>query len=120
MVSAWDVYLVMQLDSVFWLLTLFCFILGMMTIACAIGWADSGEPDKTMFGARAKRAAYGLSAMMAVAAILPSSRTAAAMILIPKLTSPEVTEPVGKEAKELYGLVKQAIRKLGEDEKPAK
>lgn len=58
-------------------------------------------------------------AMIAVFFLMPSTQTAAAMLLIPKLTSPEVLQPVGAEAKELLALTKGMLRKLGaNDEQP--
>jgi hypothetical protein len=58
--------------------------------------------------------------LLLAAIAAPSSRTAAAMILVPKLTSPEVMQPIGAEAKELYQLAKGALRNLAAKPEPQK
>lgn len=50
--------------------------------------------------------------LLIIGTLLPSSRTAAAMIVVPALTSKEVVEPVAGEAKELYDLAKEALKNL--------
>lgn len=147
MVSPWEVYWVLQLDT-FRLVMLVVGVIGF--IASAIGALSSADAAQTAHS-RVKRAEsspnnhyahelaeyqqdlanaqgnnqfwrrFVVPAALAtvVATALPSSRTAAAMILIPKLTSPAVLEPVGAEAKELYQLAKGALKRLATDEPKA-
>lgn len=55
-----------------------------------------------------------------VSTFMPGTRTVAAMVVLPKLTSPAALDAMGNEAKELYGLAKDALRNLASDDKPAK
>lgn len=124
MVSAFEVYVVMQLDSIR------AFFIGAAVISGGLGagflWvAALDECDKEPWAPKLKTKGTRL-ASWCVAALLcfsvtPSSTTAAAMILVPALTSDEVVEPVGREAAELYGLAKKALTNLAEDRpEPAK
>src|SRR5690606_7040123 len=54
-----------------------------------------------------------------LASLLPSSKTAAAMIVLPAITSDTVVQTVAPEARELYELAKDALRSVAKD-KPAK
>lgn len=116
MISAWDVYLVMQLDSIRAALFVICglgvtsalFVAGPMA-----GIADWDE--KKSMRRKSTRALIACVVGLLFGAVIPSSKTAAAMILVPKLTSPEVVQPLSKEAGELYGLAKEALRNLAED-----
>lgn len=51
---------------------------------------------------------------------MPGTKTIAAMVVLPKITSPQALDAMGNEAKELYGLAKDALRNLAGDDKPAK
>ena len=111
MVSAWDVYWVMQLDSISAGIT-----------AMAILWPIVGCLGSMVLSDYTKDvhwpACVGLC--MAVlfgfaAMLIPNSKTAAAMIVLPAITSDAVLEPVGKEAKELYVLAKQALSKVAQE-----
>jgi hypothetical protein len=125
MVSPFEVYLVMQLDSINALFGLLAgasallaggwlFIVAMST---DFDFQASKEEKKVRLDAAKKFSfrtfLFGVACLVA-AAFLPSTKTAAAMILIPALTSKEVVEPVATEAKELYGLAKEALRGLAE------
>lgn len=63
----------------------------------------------------------GVSAVLcsALAVFMPSTKTAAAMILLPAITSDKVTEPLTREAGELYQLAKSALTKAVEEPKAA-
>lgn len=50
---------------------------------------------------------------------MPGTKTIAAMVVLPKLTSPQALDAMGSEAKELYDLAKGALKNLVGDEKPA-
>lgn len=128
MVSPFDVYLVMQLDAIRGALGAFGLVASVgaafVAIFCATEARSQWSWDKETLEDRIARfAGYSktakrvlvaglLSGLLSVG--LPSSKTAAAMILIPALTSKEVVVPVAAEAKELYGLAKEALRGLAE------
>lgn len=118
MISAFDVYLVMQLDSIVSTATIFAIIAGLASVLnLVIGVIAS--IDEEDFAPRLLRSGkLCLSACLvfaAVATLTPSTKTMAAMIVLPALTSDEVVQPVKKEAAELYDLAKQALRQAVED-----
>lgn len=131
MISALDVYLVMQLDALrgalfgFGLPAVAGGIIAAIVCACEARsqWSWDKEPleDRVArfagYGSTAKKAAIAGVFGVLLSAALPSSKTAAAMILVPALTSKEVIEPVGREAAELYALAKEALRNVA-DRKP--
>lgn len=129
MVTPLEVYLVMQMDSIN---GLFCMLAG-GAVALACAWlfvatvnADfdlkaTKEEKKVRLDAAKKFSSRGLLfgvACMVVAAFLPSTKTAAAMILLPALTSKEVTAPLSREAGELYELAKSALRNAANKPEP--
>ena len=112
MISAFEVYLVMQLDS----------IRTMLLVSGVIGTAFCFSAFVTVFEfedtPRWLKFIFGLCILFGFASgLLPSSKTAAAMILVPALASEEVVEPVAAEARELYQLAKQALREVAKTEK---
>lgn len=51
--------------------------------------------------------------------IMPGTKTIAAMVVLPQITSPQALDAMGSEAKDLYNLAKQGLAKLVADNKPA-
>lgn len=123
MVSAWEVYVVMSLDGWGRSLATLCFIstaavvpLGLTAVMQgSISQTDEEKQQAATLVKWAKRALVLAAVAFVVTSLLPSTKTAAAMIVLPAITSDQVIEPVGKEAKELYGLAKQALRKIAEE-----
>lgn len=130
MVSAFDVYLVMQLDSIKGVMS-GVVAAGIIGTGAAIIFAPLGLMAGEDLGVDIKatlKKYFPLKTIMTLwlfslagSAFLPSSKTMAAMILVPALTSKEVTEPLSREAGELYGLAKDALRSIAEKpkDKPA-
>lgn len=138
MISPWEIYWVMQLDSIRGALTIIAVSLVVASIVAAFKydserslrdiWADSpGEYGQSKFNeydshtrsagrALRKSLIFALSAMC-LAALIPSSRTAAAMIVIPAIAN---NERFQAEAGDLYQLAKQGLQKLVADEKEDK
>lgn len=56
-------------------------------------------------------------ALICINTFMPGTRTIAAMVVLPKITSPQALDAMGNEAKELYGLAKDALRNLAGDDK---
>ena len=108
MITAWQVYWVMQLDDIrlFLLLVFSSLIFGVITFAPL--WIDKKD-----WHVAVKRTAIGSLLMLFLAVMLPSTKTAATMIVLPAITSDEVIDTVTPEAKELYGLAKDALKNLG-------
>lgn len=121
MITAFEVYLVMQLDRIsngltgliaaFIILAVILALFGAMVRDMHTEGTDTYETGKKMHQAIPKIGA-SLVVLIGVNALLPSSKTAAAMILLPAITSKEVIEPIAGEAKELYGLAKQALKDM--------
>lgn len=121
MVTPLEVYLVLQLDSI---KALVCWVSGIGAFGTAVasiaGFFAHAEGDEV--GTQVLRfarkffivAIFGLF----VGVALPSTKTAAAMILLPALTSKEVTEPLSREAGELYDLAKSALRNAASKPEP--
>ena len=131
MISPFEVYVVMQLDSVKLSVMMCAFV--MLVILCITSFLASLDDDwqihnwkkapqeltKPLVLVWRERSLVCLVVLLALQGLLPSSRTAAAMILVPALTSKEVTEPIGREAAELYALAKQALANLAKPDGPA-
>jgi hypothetical protein len=127
MISAWDVYWVMQLDSIVAAFGAATFLLVAIAVAAGIAWIfakGDSDPEAWLtpeFKAKALRNRNSLPALRAaclklsVAAIssllvlglLPSTKTAAAMVVLPAIAN---NETLHTEAGELYGLAKQALK----------
>lgn len=121
MISPFEVYLVMQLSSI----GSFFFIAGVISSA-ALGcgalfhsmnrteydkkYDASGYENAGIFLKKVPFRALLPASLFFISALIPTTKTAAAMIILPALTSKEVTEPLAKEGKELYALAKQALR----------
>lgn len=114
MISAWDVYWVMQLDSIgggLVFVGLICLLSGGFFSAVALEQQVYRVLWLTV-------PVLGLGVACFLGNIfLPSSKTAAAMYIVPRLTSGEAIEAMKPEARELYELAKDAIRELATDKK---
>lgn len=128
MISAFDVYLVMQLDRIGGALTLVClgaFVVGGVTgaVYAALGGPSAADSDEdaarmvTMLKVF-KVCAWTAAIIIPLSALLPSTKTAAAMIILPAMTSDKVIEAVKPEARELLDLTKEALRGLSK-QKPS-
>ena len=136
MVSAWDVYWVMQADTIGSVAFALSIFLGLAAVALTVVsamqfdmskiWDEDHKKHKeyVSLGTRARGLARTLALwflpVMTVTTLMPSSKTMAAMILVPAITSEHVVAPVTAEAKELYALAKQALREIAKNDKPEK
>ncbi len=110
MVSAFEVYLVLQLDSIG--TAAFVAFLVLLALILIPRINDTMLDRKTRPYNKTLVAAAVLCFI--TSALLPSSKTAAAMIIVPALTSKGVVEPLTAEAKDLYALAKGALKKVVE------
>lgn len=113
MISAWQVYLFMQAESIcIWLILIsiaIAFVAGFQAMHIDMNSNGLGKDFS-----RPRRKLWIAAILFSIAAFIPSRETIAAMYIVPKLTSNEVVEPVTKEAKELYGLFKDALIDLAD------
>lgn len=106
LVSAWQVYFVMQADTL-------RFVVGFLAFAASVSSVPmlvegTAENDLRKWGRRLLAA--GVTALF-LFAVAPSTKTLAAMIVIPALTSDAVIAPLSAEAREIYDLAKRGLQK---------
>lgn len=116
------VYFLMMADDI---KSMFALVAGVATLVAAMVWFTrvvifemDGDTPKAVITA-SRRLPWVIAAAVCLNTFIPNTRTIAAMIVLPKLTSPAALDAMGGEAKELYNLAKDALRNLASDEKPA-
>lgn len=120
MISPWEIYLVFQLDSIREFLA---GVSGVGLIASIVAAAMFPLLFDEDFGLNlsVKWVFTPLVSATFVAALLyafvPSTKTAAAMIIIPKIAN---SETIQREAEDLYGLAKRALVEAVQTDEPEK
>jgi hypothetical protein len=119
MISAWQIYWILQLDSLVSASVGLAISSGIVLIFSVVMYAtNSAEGYESEYHCMGKKGIRLISPVFSVfflvAALLPSSKTAAAMFIIPAIAN---NETIQKEAADLYSLAKQA---LTDAVKPAK
>jgi hypothetical protein len=130
MITAWDIYWVMQLDSIGAALS-FLSAGGLMLAVALTVWNGISRFDTNEFPSLcdvdARKAAWAVRAnlrktvllvavpLFVVNAFIPSTKTAATMIVLPAVAN---NETVQREAGELYGIAKDALRELAKPDAP--
>lgn len=110
MVTADQIYWVMQMDTIILglvLLGLLLFFGGMMF---AFGYGEEGYTGSAVFCAFLSFMGF---LMLVSTMFLPSTKTSAAMIVLPAITNDKVVDTVAPEARELYELAKDALKNMG-------
>lgn len=110
MISAWDIYFVMQLDTIGAGLM---FIASLGWVPLVVAWMAVIDLFDTHWAAVTSAVAATLAwlACCVAAILIPSSKTAAAMYLIPAIAN---NEAIQAEASDLYKLAKQGLSRLVE------
>lgn len=106
MISPFMVYLVMQADVIVFASGLVGGILSV--IGSIVFLIAKSEKDENVC-VPAKRGAIVGIILLLVFSLFPDTKTLAAMIVIPAITSDKAVELVSPEASELYNLAKDAI-----------
>lgn len=127
MITAWQIYWVMQLDNILAVTSTISFFAtsfgGIAYLAHRVAKTSGREDDEAKLIANATWISKPMLAVgllcIAANAFLPSSKTAAAMIVLPAITSDKVIETVTPEARELYELAKDALRSVSKKETAA-
>lgn len=117
-------YLLFQADSISEALGFIAILAGMLfCVAVPLKWvAQEGrnEHESAAIAYKACRVAIWICPIIVAAGILmPSSKTIAAMIVLPKITSPQALDTMGKESRDIYELAKKALANLADD-KPSR
>lgn len=115
MISAFEIYLVMQLDSILTGLILITLASSVSAGAFALAGFGGfhGKDERCILAA--KRLLATATIALGLSVVIPSTKTAAAMIVIPAIVN---NEKVQAEAGDLYELAKAAMRDAVTDEKP--
>ena len=106
MISPFEIYLVMQLDSLVGLAIGFSILFGVATLFAVFAALDDAL-DRPIFALSVTAGPFLVAAL--TAALLPSSKTAAAMVVIPAIAN---NEKIQDEASELYQLAKQGLKQV--------
>lgn len=109
--NAWTIYWILQLDSIGRGLTGLYVAAGLVTAITvmfgAFAMIDGEEDLKKRCDLLAKRLGAACVALFVVSIFVPSTRTVAAMVIVPAIAN---NETIRKESGELYDLAKQALR----------
>ena len=115
--NAWTIYWILQLDSIregFMILTaIFGVLVGVLALFGTIQRADCyGDDDPAIALGKAKQTlaakwAKPLVALFVLTLFIPTTKTVAAMVVLPAIAN---NETIRKESGELYDLAKQALR----------
>ena len=123
MISPWEIYLVLQLDKIGQGATAFSAAAVVATLLAAVFYCTTSPEgyDARLHGTAKTALKWALPASLVfslAAVTIPSSKTAAAMIIIPAIAN---NETIQKEAADLYGLAKQALTEaIKPDDEPKK
>ena len=115
MITGWDIYWIMQLDTIIGLLGTVCAVSLIIAMAIFFTAAREGSSDELRDAAlKPFLWLLGIAAFFGLAAsMVPSTKTAAMMYAIPAIVN---NEELQDEAKEVYGLAKEGLKKLCEEE----
>ncbi|MGE8279072.1 MAG: hypothetical protein ACN6O2_01435 [Stenotrophomonas sp.] len=105
MISPFEIYLVMQLDSLVGLAIGFSILFGAATLFAVFAVFD--DCDRPILALSVTAGPFLVAVL--TAALLPSSKTAAAMVVIPAIAN---NEKIQDEAGELYQLAKQGLTQV--------
>ena len=119
MITPFQIYLVMQLDSFLSIFTAFLIFSFLYAgVVCLFHLNDFSEEKKQKWPSRKKAIKLAVSIFFVSSVLLsltPSTKTAAAMIVIPAIVN---NENLQNEASELYLLAKDALKSaISADEK---
>lgn len=111
--SALLIYVMMLADSVgatlFILTVVAACITGCSLFACILLWSSADNPPASAFRWM-KIGVVTFVVSLTVNCFVPSTKTVAMMIVIPKIATDKNMEAMGTEAKEVYELAKEALK----------
>jgi hypothetical protein len=112
-ISAWDIYWVMQLDTIGGAAAFAAFLGLMLTMFAWAAWVDKGI--RTPITLPVIVTVLWLP-IVAAAIFIPSTKTAAMMVVVPRIAN---NEAIQREAGDLYGIAKDALRELAKPKQEA-
>lgn len=117
--DAWTIYWILQLDSINSAFGTIALISGIASssafVFSGIVWLNQEEQAAKIIRKFSYRAAWIFAITIASGALIPSTKTAAAMVVIPAIAN---NETIRNEAADLYKLAKDALRDAVTDGEP--
>lgn len=132
--TAFQVYLLMQADSI-------CLLFGFLAIISGIAFVitTTGRCMSAAYVSDSERAekrgdwltwnafvrlhhwamAFFFPALL-ISTFMPGTKTIATMIVLPKITSPAAMQKLGEKGEELYNITREALQGLADRAKPTK
>ncbi len=114
--TAWNIYWITRFDSIQAVLRILALACGVFGFVGLLGYALS-EGTLKVAGTFAKWLLPTTAAMLLVAAFVPSTRSAAAMVVLPAIVNSEVVQQIPTE---LTTLVREWLQELHPDKKEHK
>lgn len=131
-INPWTLYWILQLDSISTLFIVLMLVASAVAIAAAIWWGINASVDTSHYNSESSKeralvrmplckrttiqATAAFVTLLTLTALLPSTKTAAAIVIIPAIAN---NPNVQREAGELYDLAKKALADAVADKKPA-
>jgi len=105
------VYLLFQADSISFAMMFIALVAGLAFVIALslrpIAKSEAGKDEAAAIAYRMCRVVMWVCPLLIAAGIfMPSSKTIAAMIVLPKITSPQAIDTVSKESRDIYELAK--------------
>lgn len=118
--SPFLVYLLFQADSISNAMTFIAVMAGVaFVIALPLRPIAKSEADNDEGAAIAYRMCrvvmWVCPLLIAAGIFMPSSKTIAAMIVLPRITTPQAIDTMSKESRDIYELAKKALANLADD-----
>ena len=112
--SALTVYFIVMLDNIKHLIDGVCLLSTIMFVGTGfvyfISFGELHKEIRRMLAKVCKISLFVLIPFAIISTILPNSKQAAAIIVIPQLTTKENINTISGEAKEVYGLFKEWVK----------
>jgi hypothetical protein len=120
--NGWQVYWLLQLDSINVAMTLICIGLLICSGICLITWTfNQGSWDNKELGQRAKKSIlkFGIPGAIfyIITALIPSTKTMAAVYVVPKIIHGDTIEQMSKDSADIYKLGVNRLKELLEEKK---
>jgi len=113
-ITAWNIYWVMQLDSINRSIIVLMVVAGAASLISAMIGSIEDVPAAVSFS---KKAAAAFVGCILLGALTPSTKTAAAMIVLPAVAN---NQAIQREASDLYGIAKDALREIAKPKEDRK
>lgn len=115
--TAWELFWVLKLDDIGFALGIIAVISGILSMFLLIPlFAETDDELRSRVRRLLKVSVPTFILSFCAVTLLPSTKQAAALYVVPTLTCPENMDKMSVEAKELYGIVKEGLKQWAEKE----